>query len=323
MASLSQLRWSAPAWGQMVDTPKQDPWSCHNLASLKTPIKRPGGVWDEMNFASPIFGLTSTVDNNIWRNEPSPVFGESSPARSVISSTCSPMIESPNPRNFSRCDKVSVFRAPTGLQSPALKTIADARDDPYPIKEMSSSSLPIATRHQTKYLEQEPVASVLKQPQKTQAAIGISHSLPNELVFEYPEQVNDLWSVDQAEDNSCEDGLVCVDSDEQLLKTELCRNWGPPLYHCQYGDTCNFAHGEGELRERVRRGEYKSKLCDEPVRLGVRSCTYTTQQQSRCNYCHPGEAVRQKCSRPYFDSEYFAILAREFPGNSYPFGIFL
>ncbi|CEP03722.1 C3H1-type domain-containing protein [Plasmodiophora brassicae] len=136
-------------------------------------------------------------------------------------------------------------------------------------------------------------------------------------------QVELVWDErTPSEDSNGNDRDNRVDNDEHLFKTELCRNWGPPAYHCQYGDACNFAHGESELRERLRRSEYKSKLCDEPVRIGVRCCSYTTSQQSRCNYCHPGEAVRRKCNRSYFDSEYVAMLAKEYPGNPHPFGMF-
>ncbi|KAL0482604.1 hypothetical protein AKO1_014316 [Acrasis kona] len=75
-------------------------------------------------------------------------------------------------------------------------------------------------------------------------------------------------------------------------KTELCRSWAETGY-CRYGDKCQFAHGDLELRQVSRHHKYKSELCNNFHYEGT--CMYGT----RCCFIHSvdkaviGRAVSQ------------------------------
>jgi len=100
-----------------------------------------------------------------------------------------------------------------------------------------------------------------------------------------------------------------------LHKTELCTYW-KLTSTCKYKSKCYFAHGIDELQKRVRVFNYKTRPCaDCPSES--RKCMFG----SRCNYCHPGEAIRRCLDSSYFDKDYFRGLRKEFKENEYPFGI--
>jgi len=104
---------------------------------------------------------------------------------------------------------------------------------------------------------------------------------------------------------------------KSLHKTELCTHWRLTST-CTYLDNCYFAHGIEELRKRSRVGNFKTHPCvDCPLNKG--RCVYG----SRCNYCHPGEAIRRIVDSPYYDKDYYNDLKMEFPNNDSPFGIFV
>jgi len=104
---------------------------------------------------------------------------------------------------------------------------------------------------------------------------------------------------------------------KSLHKTELCTHW-MLTSTCTFKDKCYFAHGIQELRKRVRLCNFKTKPCvDCPSQKG--RCSFG----SRCNYCHPGEAIRRAVSSTYFDIDYYEDLQKEFKDNEYPFGIFI
>ncbi|CUS11887.1 unnamed protein product [Tuber aestivum] len=63
-----------------------------------------------------------------------------------------------------------------------------------------------------------------------------------------------------------------------LYKTEMCRNWNE-VGDCRYGRSCQFAHGQKELRAVPRHGQWKTKTCLAWLHGG---CTYG----SRCCYAH-------------------------------------
>jgi len=104
---------------------------------------------------------------------------------------------------------------------------------------------------------------------------------------------------------------------KSLHKTELCTHWMLTA-DCTFKGKCYFAHGIEELRNRARLSNYKTKPCvDCPPRNG--RCLFA----SRCNYCHPGEAIRRPVSKTYLDIDYYNDLKKEFKDNEYPFGIFI
>ncbi|KAJ1965868.1 hypothetical protein IWQ62_002563 [Dispira parvispora] len=67
--------------------------------------------------------------------------------------------------------------------------------------------------------------------------------------------------------------------EKRLYKTELCRSFAERNY-CRYGNQCKFAHGEEELRSRMRHPKYKSELCRNY--WTTRTCRYG----DRCNFVH-------------------------------------
>jgi len=104
---------------------------------------------------------------------------------------------------------------------------------------------------------------------------------------------------------------------KSLHKTELCTHWTLTSI-CSFKGKCYFAHGIEELKKRSRCGNYKTQPCVEcPIEDG--RCLFG----SRCNYCHPGEAIRKVVGSTYFDVDYYKDLKKEFSENNYPFGIFV
>jgi len=102
-----------------------------------------------------------------------------------------------------------------------------------------------------------------------------------------------------------------------LHKTELCIHWALTT-NCKFKDRCFFAHGIDELKNRIRPTNFKTRPCADCAPKDGR-CTYGT----RCNYCHPGEAIRRDVGSAYFDRDYFKDLMGTFKDNEYPFGIFI
>jgi len=104
---------------------------------------------------------------------------------------------------------------------------------------------------------------------------------------------------------------------KSLHKTELCTHW-MLTSKCTYEGKCYFAHGIVELRKRARLCNFKTKPCvDCPPKKS--RCSFGP----RCNYCHPGEAIRRAVPSTYFDIDYYKDLKKDFKGNEYPFGIFI
>jgi len=70
-------------------------------------------------------------------------------------------------------------------------------------------------------------------------------------------------------------------------KTELCRPFGENG-HCKYGDKCQFAHGDAELRQIPRHPKYKSEKCRTYHTSGF--CPYGP----RCHFVHNEEDLKKK-----------------------------
>jgi len=107
------------------------------------------------------------------------------------------------------------------------------------------------------------------------------------------------------------------EKNKALHKTELCNHW-TLTSTCTFEDKCYFAHGIRELKKRVRVGNFKSQPCVDCPRDNSQ-CEFG----SRCNYCHPGEAIRKALGSSYYDVDYYIKLKKEFSKNDYPYGIFL
>jgi len=66
---------------------------------------------------------------------------------------------------------------------------------------------------------------------------------------------------------------------QDLYKTEYCRSWRE-TGACRYGNKCQFAHGENELRPVLRHPKYKTEICRNFSETGT--CPYGT----RCRFVH-------------------------------------
>lgn len=53
---------------------------------------------------------------------------------------------------------------------------------------------------------------------------------------------------------------VFLNKKYQLYKTEMCRSY-TEMGNCRYGDKCQFAHNESELRHVQRHPKYKTETC--------------------------------------------------------------
>jgi butyrate response factor 1 len=83
-------------------------------------------------------------------------------------------------------------------------------------------------------------------------------------------------------------------SKQSLYKTELCRSFGDTGF-CNYGQKCQFAHGEHELRPILRHPKYKTEVCKTFTTTG--QCPYG----NRCRFIH-GDQSTEDLSPIWSDS---------------------
>ena len=70
-------------------------------------------------------------------------------------------------------------------------------------------------------------------------------------------------------------------------KTEICRYW--EMYgECKFGESCAFAHGDSELKQKKLSFNYKTKPCKQFFESGY--CSYG----SRCQFSHKKENVTKQ-----------------------------
>jgi len=74
-------------------------------------------------------------------------------------------------------------------------------------------------------------------------------------------------------------------SRQNLYKTELCRSWLESAL-CKYGNKCQFAHGQHELRPVIRHPKYKTEICKTFHTNGT--CPYG----KRCRFVHNPAELR-------------------------------
>ena len=68
----------------------------------------------------------------------------------------------------------------------------------------------------------------------------------------------------------------------ELYKTELCASFIKSGGNCPYGDKCQFAHGEHDLKVVDRPPKWRSKACQNWIKTGT--CAYN----ERCCFRHDG-----------------------------------
>jgi hypothetical protein len=86
-------------------------------------------------------------------------------------------------------------------------------------------------------------------------------------------------------------------SRQNLYKTELCRSWVESA-SCKYGNKCQFAHGQHELRPVIRHPKYKTEICKTFHTNGT--CPYGR----RCRFVHNPAELREGLDLlPQNDSE--------------------
>jgi hypothetical protein len=95
-----------------------------------------------------------------------------------------------------------------------------------------------------------------------------------------------------------------------------CKYWAKGAF-CKNGEECAWSHATKCDDTRKKVTNYKTKPCVDPGR-GLK-CEYG----DRCNFAHPGEALRRPMPIEYIDKQYFKLLLRDCPTNRYPFGIFV
>jgi len=78
-------------------------------------------------------------------------------------------------------------------------------------------------------------------------------------------------------------------SRQNLYKTELCRSWVESAI-CKYGNKCQFAHGQHELRPVIRHPKYKTEICKTFHTNGT--CPYGR----RCRFVHNPAELRSPSS---------------------------
>jgi hypothetical protein len=78
-------------------------------------------------------------------------------------------------------------------------------------------------------------------------------------------------------------------SRQNLYKTELCRSWVESAI-CKYGNKCQFAHGQHELRPVIRHPKYKTEICKTFHTNGT--CPYG----KRCRFVHNPAELRSHMS---------------------------
>uniref|UniRef100_A0A915CPW1 C3H1-type domain-containing protein n=1 Tax=Ditylenchus dipsaci TaxID=166011 RepID=A0A915CPW1_9BILA len=71
-------------------------------------------------------------------------------------------------------------------------------------------------------------------------------------------------------------------TNSKLYKTELCRSW-VDTGRCNYGERCQYAHGETEKRPIPRHPKYKTEACQSYHKTGY--CPYGP----RCHFIHNEE----------------------------------
>eukprot|EP01084_Bolivina_argentea_P242538 406835_1 len=86
----------------------------------------------------------------------------------------------------------------------------------------------------------------------------------------------------------------------------VCKWWAKGAV-CKNGSECPWSHCTtyDDIRKRVT--NYKTKPCVDPGR-GLK-CEYN----DRCNFAHPGEALRRPMPIEYSDRQYFKLLLRDCP----------
>ena len=95
-----------------------------------------------------------------------------------------------------------------------------------------------------------------------------------------------------AKAKSLEDGRKPPQAGTSRYKTELCRPYQEYGF-CKYGDKCQFAHGEHDLRLLPRHPKYKTDLCRTYHSTGF--CPYGP----RCHFIHNMEEARQSLDAPH------------------------
>eukprot|EP01084_Bolivina_argentea_P255931 430668_1 len=111
---------------------------------------------------------------------------------------------------------------------------------------------------------------------------------------------------------------VQIISNNSSRNANVCKWWFKGAV-CMNGSSCKWSHtdfkSDGSRKKRVT--NYKTKPCVDPGR-GLK-CEYN----DRCNFAHPGEALRRPMPIEYTDYQYFQLLLRDCPTNRFPFGIFV
>lgn len=113
-----------------------------------------------------------------------------------------------------------------------------------------------------------------------------SHSAGSQVVTTKKSPIKIVMSKCYSKVKMLEDVKKPCQSSTNRYKTELCRPFQENRF-CKYGDKCQFAHGEDDLRVLPRHPKYKTELCRTYHSSGF--CPYGP----RCHFIHNMEEARQ------------------------------
>jgi len=104
-------------------------------------------------------------------------------------------------------------------------------------------------------------------------------------------KINQVDNHSSASSTTSSNGSASTKVNTSRYKTELCR---PFAEHgtCKYGEKCQFAHGQGELRSVTRHPKYKTDLCRTYHSVGF--CPYGP----RCHFVHNLDEAAPPQARP-------------------------
>lgn len=81
-----------------------------------------------------------------------------------------------------------------------------------------------------------------------------------------------------------------LQNDKEKFKTVICNNWLKG--HCEFGDSCKFAHGSEDLRNSQIKSSTKTKQCKQFHEKGF--CQYGL----RCQFVHRNTSQETAANSP-------------------------
>ncbi|CAG8653948.1 17313_t:CDS:2 [Acaulospora colombiana] len=165
---------------------------------------------------------------------------------------------------------------PSKVQDPADAAAAQQRDV---LKTRSSISNIQALKKRASMNSFTSNSSELLQSSPSDGHIAVPHQQQSSKVRR---SSNTTAVSDTTSENSDKSTTIELEKEQKkatLYKTEMCRNW-EERGSCRYGNKCQFAHSESELRKITHHPKYKTEICKTFWQNGT--CPYG----KRCCFIH-------------------------------------